>query len=138
MQRVFSARGRAGGRGSGRGPPLGRRGGHEHDRLLPVGGAVDARPAWRSRKGSQNKAERDAHDALACAAEVEAYLLIPDILECLAALAGDAGSHREAARLFGAAHAIRERMGAVRLKVWDAGYQAVGGGAARRVGRERL
>ena len=47
----------------------------------------------------------------------EAYLLIPDILECLAVLASDAGSHREAARLFGAAEAIRQRMGAVRFKV---------------------
>jgi len=68
--------------------------------------------------------ERDAHDALACAADVEAYLLIPDILECLAALAGDAGNYRETARLFGAAQAIRQRRGAVRLKVFDAGYEA--------------
>ena len=59
-----------------------------------------------------------------CAAEIEAYLGVPDTLECLAALAGDAGSHREAARLFGAAHAIRQRIGAVRFKVWDAGYEA--------------
>ena len=55
-------------------------------------------------QGEPDQAERDAHDALARAAEVEAYLGIPDILECLAALAGEAGSHREAARLFGAAH----------------------------------
>ena len=76
-------------------------------------------------QGEPEQAERDAHDALACAAEgFEAYLGISDILECLAALAGDAGSHREAARLFGAAHAIRQRMGAVRFKVWDAGYEA--------------
>ncbi len=68
--------------------------------------------------------ERDAHDALACAAEVEAHLLIPDMLECLGTLAGDVGSHREAARLFGAAHGIRQRMGAVRFKVWDAGCEA--------------
>jgi DNA-binding CsgD family transcriptional regulator len=39
-------------------------------------------------------------------------------------LAGDAGSHREAARLFGAAAAIRQRMGIVRFKVWDADYEA--------------
>ena len=68
-------------------------------------------------QGEPEQAERDAHDALACAAEVEAYLFIPDILECLGTLAGDAGSHREAARLFGAAHGIRQRMGAVRFKV---------------------
>jgi DNA-binding CsgD family transcriptional regulator len=70
------------------------------------------------------RAERDAHDALARAAEVEAYLYIPDILECLADLAGDAGSHREAARLFGATHALRQRIGEVRFKVYDAAYEA--------------
>jgi DNA-binding CsgD family transcriptional regulator len=75
-------------------------------------------------QGQLEQAERDAHDALACAAELEAYLGISDILECLAALAKDAGSHREAARLFGAAHGIRQRMGTVRFKVWDAGYEA--------------
>jgi predicted ATPase/class 3 adenylate cyclase/DNA-binding CsgD family transcriptional regulator len=74
--------------------------------------------------GEPEQAERDAQDALACAAEVEAYLLIPDILECLAALAGKHDSHREAARLLGAATAIRQRMGAVRFKIYDADYQA--------------
>jgi predicted ATPase/class 3 adenylate cyclase/DNA-binding CsgD family transcriptional regulator len=75
-------------------------------------------------QGEPEQGERDAHDALACTAEVEAYLLIPDNLECLGTLAGDAGSHREAARLFGAAHGIRQRRGAVRFKVWDAGCEA--------------
>jgi predicted ATPase/class 3 adenylate cyclase len=74
-------------------------------------------------QGQPEQGERDAHDALVCAAEVEAYLPIPEILECLAALAGDADSHREAARLFGAAHAIRQRRGAVRTKVFDVGYE---------------
>jgi predicted ATPase/class 3 adenylate cyclase/DNA-binding CsgD family transcriptional regulator len=70
-----------------------------------------------------DQAERDAHDALTCAAGLDAYLFVSDTLECLAAVAGDVGSHREAARLFGAAHAIRQRTGAVRFKVWDAGYE---------------
>src|SRR6201993_1132581 len=74
-------------------------------------------------QGEPDQAERDAHEALACAAEVDVYLGISDTLECLAALAGDACSHREAARLFGAAHAARQCMGAVRFKVWDAGYE---------------
>jgi predicted ATPase/class 3 adenylate cyclase/DNA-binding CsgD family transcriptional regulator len=72
-------------------------------------------------QGEPNQAERDAHDALARAAEVEAYLFIPDILECLAVLAG---SHHEAARLLGAAGAIRQRMGAVRYKIYDASCEA--------------
>jgi predicted ATPase/class 3 adenylate cyclase/DNA-binding CsgD family transcriptional regulator len=89
---------------------------------LSVALLARARVAIAQREPEQG--ERDAHDALACTAEVEAYLYIPDILECLAALASDAGSHREAARLFGAAHGIRQRMGAVRFKVWDAGHEA--------------
>ena len=75
-------------------------------------------------QGEPEQAERDAHDALACAADVRAYLYIPDMLECLAVLASDAHSPREAARFFGAAEAIRLHMGAVRFKVWDAGYEA--------------
>ncbi len=75
-------------------------------------------------QGEREQGERDAHDALAIAASLQAYLGISDILECLAGLAGQDDSHREAARLCGAAHAIRQRIGAVRLKVHDAGYQA--------------
>jgi hypothetical protein len=35
-------------------------------------------------QGDPERGERDAHDALARAAEVGACLLIPDVLECLA------------------------------------------------------
>jgi predicted ATPase/class 3 adenylate cyclase/DNA-binding CsgD family transcriptional regulator len=86
--------------------------------------ALTARARVAIAQGEPDGAERDAHDALAHAAEVEAYLFIPDSLECLGALAGEAGSHREAVRLFGAAEAIREGMGAVRFKVWDTAYEA--------------
>ncbi len=75
-------------------------------------------------QGEPEQAERDAHDALAIAASMQAYVGISDILECLAALAGGAGSHREAARLFGAVDGIHHRMGAVRFKIWDADYHA--------------
>ncbi len=75
-------------------------------------------------QGEPDQAERDAHDALAIAANMQAYLGISDTLECLGSLAWPAGSHREARRLFGAAQAIRQHMGAVRFKVWDAGYEA--------------
>jgi DNA-binding CsgD family transcriptional regulator len=86
--------------------------------------ALSTRARVAIAQGEPEQGERDAHDALACAAGVGAYLEVPDILECLAGLAGDADSHREAARLIGAAHAIRQSMGAVRFKVWDAGYEA--------------
>jgi len=53
--------------------------------------------------GELQPAERDAHDALVLGAGIKAYLLVPDILECLAALADQAGGHRDAVRLCGAA-----------------------------------
>ena len=115
--------GRAGGRGSGRRPSLGRRGRHDGDRLV-ANGALTARARVAIAQGEPDQAERDAHDALACAADIGAYLGIPDILECLAVLASDARSHREAARFFGAAHAVRLHMGAVRFKIYDADYEA--------------
>ena len=70
------------------------------------------------------QAERDVHEALARAAEMRAHVFVPDLLECIAGLAGDAGSHPEAARLFGAAHAVRQRIGVVRFQVYDAEYTA--------------
>jgi predicted ATPase/DNA-binding CsgD family transcriptional regulator len=86
--------------------------------------ALAARARVAITQGEPDQAERDAHDALGCAAEVGAYVFVPDILECLAVLAGQDDSHREAARLFAAAESIRQRMGAVRFKVWDASYRA--------------
>jgi predicted ATPase/class 3 adenylate cyclase len=74
--------------------------------------------------GDPKQAERDARDALALGAEIKVYLLIPDILECLAALGGEAGSPGEAVRLFSAAQAIRQRIGALRFKIYDAGCEA--------------
>ena len=74
--------------------------------------------------GELQSAERDAHEALGIAAGVGGHLLIPEILERLADVAREAGSHLEAARFFGAADAIRGRMGAVRFKVFDAYHEA--------------
>jgi predicted ATPase/class 3 adenylate cyclase/DNA-binding CsgD family transcriptional regulator len=74
-------------------------------------------------KGEPEQAERDAQKALACAAECQAHLAVPDILECLGRLAADGLSHRDAARFFGAASEIRERIGAVRYKIHDADYE---------------
>ncbi len=66
------------------------------------------------------QAEHDVHTALRVGAEVQAVLGLPEVLECLARLTGD---HRETARLCGAADAIRQRMGAVRFNIHDAGVE---------------
>jgi DNA-binding CsgD family transcriptional regulator len=69
-----------------------------------------------------DQAERDAQEALTRAANQTANLIVPDALECLATLAGGYGANREAARLFGAAQALRSRTGHVRFKIYDAAY----------------
>ncbi|MCV7170768.1 LuxR family transcriptional regulator [Mycobacterium manitobense] len=74
-------------------------------------------------QGDPEQAGRDAHDALATAAGCGAFGVVPDTLECLAALAVGAGSHREAARLFGAADGIRQRGGLVRFKIFDVFFE---------------
>ena len=86
--------------------------------------ALNARARVAIAQGEPEHAERDGHDALAHAVEIRTLLEIPDILESLGMLARDAGSHREAARLFGAASGIRQRMGGTRYKFLDAAYEA--------------
>jgi DNA-binding CsgD family transcriptional regulator len=75
-------------------------------------------------QGDPEQADRDAHDALAVAEGVQAFEPVPGILECLAGIATASGSHREAARLFGAAETMRDRVGSVRFKIDDAAYDA--------------
>jgi DNA-binding CsgD family transcriptional regulator len=70
-------------------------------------------------------AEDDLHDALALTSRSDAAFCVPDALDCLARVACDADSHREAARLLGAAQAGRARMGATRLRAFDTGYDAL-------------
>ena len=83
-----------------------------------------ASPSLTRRTTSRSVGVSDAHEALATAASTRAYTFTPDTLECLAALAVDAGSYREAARLFGAADGIRQRIGQVRFKIFDAVNEA--------------
>jgi DNA-binding NarL/FixJ family response regulator len=65
----------------------------------------------------------DARQAMVIAADMQGYVvMVPDGLECLAHVAGDAGSHREAARLFGAGHAARLQAGVPRLTTLDADH----------------
>ncbi len=67
-------------------------------------------------------AEECAHKALAQCAAVESYLAVPNILECLAGLAGSSDRHAEAVRLMGAADAVRQQFGLVRFKIYDDDY----------------
>ena len=75
-------------------------------------------------QGEPQQAERDAHEALVIAARTQGYLRLPDTLECLARLAADDGNHESAARLLGAADAVRQRSGQVRFQVYQAGCDA--------------
>jgi DNA-binding CsgD family transcriptional regulator/tetratricopeptide (TPR) repeat protein len=92
--------------------------------------ALSSRARVAAAEGEPEQAERDAREALAVAAATDAHLITADALECLAGLVGDAGGHREAARLYGAAEACREVTGAVRFKIYDGGY-ATAVGAVR-------
>jgi hypothetical protein len=75
-------------------------------------------------QGQTDQAERDVHDALTSAAGLNARLGIPDLFELLAILSVDGGRHAEAARLFGAADTLRQRIGSVRFKVHDAAHDS--------------
>jgi DNA-binding CsgD family transcriptional regulator len=76
-------------------------------------------------QGDVDQAERDGHETLACACEVEAYQYVPDALEVLGVVATSTENHRDAARFFGAGAAIRQRQGgSVRLAIYDAEYTA--------------
>lgn len=75
-------------------------------------------------QGELEQAELDVRQALTLGAEVHGYVMVPEALECLGYLAGEAGSHREAARLFGMAAAARQQTGVVRFKIFDADHQS--------------
>ncbi|MET0453994.1 MAG: LuxR C-terminal-related transcriptional regulator [Mycobacterium sp.] len=75
-------------------------------------------------QGEPEQAGRDAHDALVTATSSGTCGATPETLDCLAALAVDTGSHREATRLLGAADSIRQRGGFVRFKIFDAAVEA--------------
>jgi hypothetical protein len=86
--------------------------------------ALLARPHIALAQGEPEQAERDAHDALVIAAHTRGFLRLPDIVECLAGLVASDGIHENASRLFGAANAIRQRIGVVRFAVYQTGYDA--------------
>ena len=86
--------------------------------------ALMARAHIALAQNEPEQAGRDAHEALAIAAQTGGYSRLPDVIECLARLAAGEGKHQHAARLFGAAEAIRQRTGQTRFKVYQDGYEA--------------
>jgi predicted ATPase/class 3 adenylate cyclase/DNA-binding CsgD family transcriptional regulator len=86
--------------------------------------ALVARAYVAMAQGENDQAERDAHDALALAADTGAFMRVPEALEVLGRSACAEGNHRHAPRLFGAAEAIRAAMGVVRWPVYSRGYDA--------------
>ncbi|MGE2688781.1 helix-turn-helix transcriptional regulator [Mycolicibacterium pulveris] len=75
-------------------------------------------------EGAPERAERDAHDALAIAAETQSCLRLADILECLARLNTESNA-QHAVRLLGAADTIRQRSGQARLPLYYPGHDAM-------------
>jgi len=86
--------------------------------------ALTTRARVAMAQGQPEQAERDGRRALEIAADLQAHFGAADILECLATVAIDGGRPREAARLFGAAQAIRQRTGGVRFPIYQAGHDA--------------
>ena len=74
--------------------------------------------------GDMDGADRDARTALTAAAETGAGYGLNWILDSLARVAAVADSNHEAARLFGAAEAMRQRSGEVRFPSFEPEYQA--------------
>lgn len=72
-------------------------------------------------EGDGRRAGDDAADALSVAARLGAELSVPDALECAAAAADDSAA---AARLFGAAEALRTRTGELRSACYESDHAA--------------
>nr|WP_156297879.1 LuxR family transcriptional regulator [Mycobacterium paragordonae] len=86
--------------------------------------ALTVRALVAMAQGQPEQAERDAQEALTIAAGNRGYLRTADTLECLARLAADGGNFPYAARLLGAANALRQRLELVRYPIYQDGYEA--------------
>lgn len=73
-------------------------------------------------QGDLEQADEDLHRALDCVADHQVYQVAPEAFEVLGEFACNAGDHRNAARFLGAADAMRNRTGLVRLRVHDQTY----------------
>jgi DNA-binding CsgD family transcriptional regulator len=84
--------------------------------------ALSIRSYIAAARGDNERARRDAHQALSIAIDCQSRVTVPAVLELLACLAVDGGNHRDAARLLGAAAAIRERTEEFRLPLYEDTY----------------
>ena len=98
--------------------------------------ALSTRACVRAAQRETDQAAADAYEALAVASETSAHFATADTLECLARLACDVESHSEAARLLGAAQSHRQRLGLVRLKVFDDDHHALVSALRNAMGSE--
>jgi predicted ATPase/class 3 adenylate cyclase/DNA-binding CsgD family transcriptional regulator len=85
--------------------------------------ALTCRARVEIAQGDLEKASIDAREALDVGADSHGYVTIRDAFECLAHIAGEEGSHREAACLLGAADAARRQTGITRFKIFDADHE---------------
>jgi DNA-binding CsgD family transcriptional regulator len=86
-------------------------------------------------QGERQQAENDLHDAIAVADRIGGCVHVSDAIEGLAALAADTNPEH-AARLLGAADAIRQRHGEVRLRAYQAACDAALATAREALGQE--
>jgi predicted ATPase/class 3 adenylate cyclase/DNA-binding CsgD family transcriptional regulator len=100
--------------------------------------ALTARALVAIAQNEPDQAERDAHDALQIAARTRGYLRLPDTLECLARLAAADSNHHHAARLLGAAEAIRLRNGDARFPLHEADYNGAVNAVREALGQQEF
>jgi len=96
--------------------------------------ALSIRAYVAADRGEREQARRDARQALSIAADKGCCLAVPSTLELLARLAVDTGSHTDAARLLGAADAMRHRTGEFRFPLYQAAYSALLTGCRKELG----
>ncbi|MDP7706075.1 LuxR family transcriptional regulator [Mycobacterium sp. TY815] len=96
--------------------------------------ALSIRAYVAADRGEREQARRDARQAVSIAADKGCCLAVPSTLELLARLAVDTGSHTDAARLLGAADAMRHRTGEFRFPLYQAAYSALLTGCRKELG----
>lgn len=84
--------------------------------------ALTARARVALAQGEPQQAENDLHESISVAERTGGYIRLPDTLDCLAAVVA-ATNPAHAARIFGAADAMRQRHGEVRFPVYQDAHE---------------